>query len=1019
MARRLAITAALAALASPGAAHAASPGDVILTGGLTLPGGAIAGGNGGYADDEPTSVDVSEDGRYVAFASDADALSPDANPDVANIFRKDRATGDVVLVSRATGANGAAPLRFGDRPVISDDGERVAWVTRAALDPADTDDDFDVYVRDIGSASTMLATPDTTGPIRRYDLSGDGAYVAFETTTALAGAFDANGESDVYRRALSGGATVLVSRKAGTAQAGDAASTDPSISDDGRWVAFTSRASDLVAGFVDGGALTDVYARDITAGTAHVVSNQAGAPLTGGNGSSSDPQIAGTPGAAIGTAYVAYNSDATDVAGAGVDTSSAESVYRRRLSLVTSVLISRADGALGANAGSRAHVGDISDSGAKVTFSSDADNLGPGDDYYGAYVRDVGAATTALVSVDNHYAVEPAISDDGVVTAWVNGSGGITADSDPDLTGVFARVTGGAPEYISRPPGAAPFLAAATHVETDGGTRAISADGRYAVFAGYSSHLPGNSAGGLQVYRRDTLTGTIELVSRAADGTPADRSSYGPSISADGTRVAFTTDARLDAIDTDDLGAVYVRDLAAGTTTLASRADGEGSALPDADASQARISADGRHVAFASAATNLGTVGADVHVYLRDLAAGRTQLLDRATGPAGVVGNDDAESPAVSADGRLVAFTTKANNLDPADPGPSTLQDVYVRDTVAQTTLLVSRRSGLDGAKATTSARSAAMSADGRVVAFETGDDALAPEGGLWGGSTQIVARVLANGQNSLVSRAPEGTVADAGAHEPSVNGDGSAIAFSSAATNLIGGVGGGTRHGVFARAMATGAVSGPPAFGLADNAPQNRAARPSLSDDGRCLAFEARGHNAFTGTAGDFRTAYVYVIAGNCPTPGGGGPAAADQPPKPVISGASLLRKRFRVGRKATAKRASLARNTRAGTAFRFRLSADADVTIALQRRAAGRRARGRCRKPSHKLAKRPRCVRYVKRGTLVRTGLGAKRHSIAFSGRIGRRALEAGRYRATLRARNAAGASRAVRLAFRIVRR
>ena len=1022
MARKLALTAALAMLAVPGAAHAAAPGETYLAGGLPLPPGAIAGGHGGRADEEPATLSVSADGRYVAFAADADALSPEAQPDIANIFRKDRATGEVVLVSRATGANGAPQTRYGDAPVISDDGQRVAWTTRAALDPADTDEDADVYVRDIGSGTTLLATPGTTGSIYRYDLSGNGAYVAFETTTALAGAADANGAADVYRRTLSGGATVLASRQAGTGQAADAASRNPSISDDGRWVAFASEAGDLVAGFVDGGAPTDVYARDITGAVAYVVSSQSGAPLTGGNGSSDDPQIAGTPGAAPGTAYIAFNSNATDLAGGGVDASDAESVYRRRLSLVSSTLVSRADGAAGVNADSRAHVGGISDSGQRVVFSSEATNLGPGDDYYGSYLRDVGAGTTALASADNHYAVNPEIADDGGLVAWMNGAGGITPDSDPDLSGVFARVLGGAPEYISRPPGSAPFFAPATQVETAGaGARVISAGGRYVVFAAYSSRLPGNTAGGIQVYRRDTATGTLELVSRAdgADGAPADPGGFGPSISADGARIAFATAARLDPADTDDAVSIYVRDLAAATTTLASRGDGGAGALPDAGVSDARLSADGRHVAFVTAATNLATADGYEHVYVRDLAAGSTRLVDRATGD-GAIGNDDAQDVSVSGDGRLVAFTTRANNLDPADPGPSTLRDVYVRDTVANTTLLVSRRSGLDGAKAGGSSRQAVISADGRVVAFQTDDDALAPEGGPWGGTDQVVTRELATGQNALASRAPGGAVADADAEEPSLGADGSTVAFTSVATNLLPGVGGPLRRGVFARSMATGQLSGPPAFGSTENS-ANRAVSPSLSDDGGCLAFQARGHNAVAGAAGDIHTQYVHAIAGGCPAPSGGD--GGTQPPgagaaKPVISGASLLRKRFRVGKRATAKRATVARRAKRGTAFRFRLSTDADLTIAIGRKLAGRRAHGACRKPTPKLRKRPACVRRVPRGKLKRLGLSAGKHSVKFSGRVGRKALAAGRYVATLKARNAAGSSRTVRLAFRVVR-
>src|SRR5688572_21741884 len=110
---RMAMAAAALFVAMAGPAEAAGPGQVFQTGALSLPPGAIAGGVGGYVDGEPSELDVSHDGRYVAFSADAGALSGDANPDVANVFRKDRATGAVVFVSRATGAAGAAPARSG------------------------------------------------------------------------------------------------------------------------------------------------------------------------------------------------------------------------------------------------------------------------------------------------------------------------------------------------------------------------------------------------------------------------------------------------------------------------------------------------------------------------------------------------------------------------------------------------------------------------------------------------------------------------------------------------------------------------------------------------------------------------------------------------------------------------------------------------------------------------------------------------------------------------------------------
>jgi hypothetical protein len=92
--------------------------------------------------------------------------------------------------------------------------------------------------------------------------------------------------------------------------------------------------------------------------------------------------------------------------------------------------------------------------------------------------------------------------------------------------------------------------------------------------------------------------------------------------------------------------------------------------------------------------------------------------------------------------------------------------------------------------------------------------------------------------------------------------------------------------------------------------------------------------------------------------------------------------------------------------------------VTIRLERALPGRRSRGKCLKPTARLRRARRCTRYVSAGTLSRRGLKAGRRSVAFSGRVGRRALAAGRYRATLRAKDATGhVSRSRSLTFTVV--
>jgi hypothetical protein len=151
-------------------------------------------------------------------------------------------------------------------------------------------------------------------------------------------------------------------------------------------------------------------------------------------------------------------------------------------------------------------------------------------------------------------------------------------------------------------------------------------------------------------------------------------------------------------------------------------------------------------------------------------------------------------------------------------------------------------------------------------------------------------------------------------------------------------------------------------------------------------------------------------------------GPAPGPIPPgdgldtvAPLLVNAHVTNRVFARTRKATPVNARAKR----GTAFVYRLSEAAVVTIKLQRRVAGRRKGGRCVRPTRELARAKRCNRYVAAGKLTRAGAPG-RVSVPFSGRIGRRALPLGSYRATLRAADSAGnRSAPSRVTFRIVRR
>jgi hypothetical protein len=154
-------------------------------------------------------------------------------------------------------------------------------------------------------------------------------------------------------------------------------------------------------------------------------------------------------------------------------------------------------------------------------------------------------------------------------------------------------------------------------------------------------------------------------------------------------------------------------------------------------------------------------------------------------------------------------------------------------------------------------------------------------------------------------------------------------------------------------------------------------------------------------------------VTVAPCPVPGSGAGGA------PKLSAVSLTNKRFRVARQPTPLSAKKKKAPR-GTTFRFTLSTTAEVRIAIKRRASGLRKGRRCVAPTAKLkrAHAKRCKRFVTLGTLKRVNLPDGQNSVAFSGRLGRKALRPRSYKATLSAANTAGHPKGVTLSFRVVR-
>ena len=251
----------------------------------------------------------------------------------------------------------------------------------------------------------------------------------------------------------------------------------------------------------------------------------------------------------------------------------------------------------------------------------------------------------------------------------------------------------------------------------------LSGDGRFLVFTARNLADQPMADVGPQVLLRDRRTGTTTLVSRTLAGTPADAVSGHADISDDGGTIVFQSTAT-DLVDVEDRNGresdVFAFDVRSHGIERVS-VDTNGAQQTAGSSFAPVVSGDGRYVVFVSSAPldgafNRRRPGREAesvrHVYLRALNSGFIRRISRA--PAADDADGPSFHPAVSGDGRLVAFASQATNLVPRDRNG--VADVYLHDVHTGQTTLVSRRAA--GGSATGPSRLPAFSANGRFVAF-------------------------------------------------------------------------------------------------------------------------------------------------------------------------------------------------------------------------------------------------------------------------------------------------------------
>jgi Tol biopolymer transport system component len=659
---------------------------------------------------------LSADGLVVAFSSTSSILVPGDLNGAEDVFVHDLRTRVTTRVS--VSSSGAEGNRASRGPAISADGRFVAFASFADnLVAADTNNADDVFVHDRLSGVTVRVSRNTLGVqgnqhSRDSAISGDGRFVAFGSDASNLVFDDTNQAEDVFVHDRSTGATVRVSVDA-TGREGNRASSRPSLSADGALVAFDSLAGNLV--FLDTNGVAEVFVRDLASGAIVRVSQDAGGAQA--NAASTRAALAGSG------CCVAFQSDATNLV--AEDRNGATDVFLHRLGSAGVERVSLdANGGEVLRPSLRP---DLSGDGRFVAFDSDSDRLVPGDrnTQPDVFVRDRTRATTERVSVSspgvegNARSHGPRISADGRFLGCSSDARSLLDDGNQWTDAFVLDRLAQRLELVSVSTGG-------QQGNTDVWLAALSGDGRLALLESRATNLvPGDTNDRSDVFVRDRQALTTERVSLTWTGGQADEDCEDAVISRDGRFVAFVSRAgNLAPQDVNGNQDVFVRDLLNGTTILASYDErGLPSPNPLHFGREPSLSADGTLVAFA---TNVPLVPEDQNglfvtdVYVRDLRTGAVRRASVST--SGVEANGPCGRPRLTPDGRYVVFESNANNLAPADPDIE--YDVYVHDLWTRTTAVASLGPG----GAAGGGRRPSVSDDGALVAFESDTPGLVPD---------------------------------------------------------------------------------------------------------------------------------------------------------------------------------------------------------------------------------------------------------------------------------------------------
>ncbi|NBJ12681.1 PD40 domain-containing protein [Microvirga arsenatis] len=387
----------------------------------------------------------------------------------------------------------------------------------------------------------------------------------------------------------------------------------------------------------------------------------------------------------------------------------------------------------------------------------------------------------------------------------------------------------------------------------------MSADGRYVLFTSTASNLvPGDTNDQADIFLKDLVTGAITRVSTSSSGAEANSSSGYPAFSPDGRYVVFDSDAsNLVEGDTNSNTDVFLKDLVTGAVTRVSTTS-SGAEATGGRSFAYEFSPDGRLVVFTSAANNLvdGDTNGQTDVFLKDLISGAVTRVSTTSSRAEATGGG-SNNPMISADGRYVVFDSAAGNLVEGDTNGR--GDIFLKELASGKIIRVSTTSS--GAEAAGgSSSNPKVSADGRYVVFDSAAGNLVE--GDTNGERDVFLKDLVTGAVTRLSTTSSGAEATGGdSRDPRFSPDGRFVTFESDASNLVAGDTNNDTD-IFLKDLVTGAIT---RVSTAADGTQGESysISPRLSPDGRYALFVSAAANLIPDDSNDrddvFRVDLLY----------------------------------------------------------------------------------------------------------------------------------------------------------------